>query len=91
MTNAQMSTRVTDEQGLSLVLKNDAGDYFLVPQETLTGIRVPEDQKAQIEQLIPEQQDVQGYFWQLVGLLHLTPIAVIATGAVLVVREITKD
>ena len=82
---------MTTAQTNMLVFKDQAGDYFLVSAETLTGTRVPEESKAEIERLITEQQDVQGYFWQLLGLLHLTPLAVIATGAVLIVREVTKD
>jgi hypothetical protein len=52
MTNAQTGT---------LVFKDQAGEYYLVPQETLEQGRVPAEHKAQIEHLIAEQQDVQGY------------------------------
>ncbi|MGH2588166.1 MAG: hypothetical protein ACRDJE_24880 [Dehalococcoidia bacterium] len=52
---------MTDEQTLSLVLKDEAGNYFLVPQELLEQGRVPEEHTAEIERLIAEQQDVQGY------------------------------
>lgn len=75
---------MTNEQSIAMVVKNQAGDYFIIPQELLQGIRVPEEQKAQIEQLIAEQQDAQGYIWHAL----LTPLAVIITGGVLIGREI---
>ena len=54
MTNAPTST---------LVFKNEAGDYFLLPQEILEQGRVPEEHKAEIEQAIAAAQadDVSGY------------------------------
>lgn len=60
MTNAQTGT---------LVLQDGAGDYFLVPQETLEQGRVPGEHKAEVERLVAEAaqggadgEDVQGYF-----------------------------
>ena len=61
---------MTDAQTSTLVFKNEAGDYFLLPQETLERGRVPEEHKAEIEQLITAQggidgEDVQGYWLPL--------------------------
>lgn len=52
---------MTNEQAGTLVLKEQAGDYFLVPQEVLEQGRVPQEQKAELERLIAEQHDVQGH------------------------------
>jgi hypothetical protein len=52
---------MTTTETSALVFKDQAGEYYLVPQETLAQGRVPEERKAQIEHLIAEQQDAQGY------------------------------
>ena len=44
-----------------LVFQDQVGNYFVVPRETLEQGRVPEEHKAEVEQLIAEQEDVQGY------------------------------
>lgn len=77
---------MTNTETGTLVLRDQAGSYYLVPLETLEQGRVPADQKAQIEQRIAEQRDVQGH------MLHalLTPLAIIVTGAVLIGRELNK-
>jgi len=51
---------MTNEQTSTLVLKDRAGIYFLVSQETLEQGRVPEEQKVEVEQLLAES-DVSGY------------------------------
>jgi hypothetical protein len=79
---------MTDEQTTALVLKDGTGNYFLVPQEALEQGRVPEERKAQIEQLMREQDDTQGHLWWLEGVL--VPAAVIATGAYLIGRELNR-
>ena len=60
MTNAQTGT---------LVFKDSAGDYFLLPQETLEQGRVPTEHTAKLERLIEERgaggDDVQGYYANL--------------------------
>ncbi|MGH2588145.1 MAG: hypothetical protein ACRDJE_24770 [Dehalococcoidia bacterium] len=68
MTNAQTST---------LVLKDQAGTYFLVSQETLERGRVPEEQVAELEQAIAAAQggaggDVQGFILPLVYGIAMT-------------------
>jgi hypothetical protein len=57
MTNAEAST---------LVLKDQAGDYFLLPQDALEQCRVSGERKAEIERLMDES-DVSGHlFWAYV-------------------------
>ena len=65
---------MTMAQTGTLVFKNEAGDYFLLPQETLEQGRVPEEHKAEVEQAIAAAEggaggdDVQGHlhwFWKL--------------------------
>lgn len=73
MTNAQTAT---------LVFKNAAGDYFLVPQATLEQGRVPAERKPEVEHLLAEAkgEDVSGYF-----LSFLAEMFAIHTGAALAV------
>ncbi|MGH2585464.1 MAG: hypothetical protein ACRDJE_11170 [Dehalococcoidia bacterium] len=58
---------MSDAQTGTLVLKDTAGNYFLVPQETLEQGRVPAEHTAEIEQAIAAAQggaggnDVEGY------------------------------
>jgi hypothetical protein len=92
MENTETSTTMANPESAVLVFKDEAGSYFLLPLETLEQGRVLEEQKAAIEQLIAEQQDVQGYLIHLFVIPHiLRTAAVIATGAVLVGQEATKD
>jgi len=69
MTNAQTNT---------LVFKNEAGDYFLVPQATLEQGRIPAEHRAEVERLIAAAgaggDDVQG---------HALPVAIWFAGVVL--------
>ncbi|MGH2587102.1 MAG: hypothetical protein ACRDJE_19490 [Dehalococcoidia bacterium] len=77
---------MTNEQTGTLVLKDQAGNYFLVPQETLEQGRVPEEHTAEVERVFADQGDVQGHIWHAL----FTPAAIIATGVVLIVRELNK-
>ena len=52
MTNAQTST---------LVVKTEAGDYFLVPWELVEQCRVPEEHKLEVDRLLAGSDDVSGY------------------------------
>jgi hypothetical protein len=87
---------MTNAQTNMLVLKDNTGDYFLLPSATLEQGRVPEEHKAEIDQLIAEQQsDVHGHFWPVIFAIAeiasaLTGPAVVATGTYLVVKEVTK-
>ena len=66
---------MTTDQTTTLVLKDQAGDYYLVPQELLERGRVPQEQTAEVERLIAEQPDVQGYGGPLVFLTVCVAIA----------------
>ena len=59
---------MTTEQSTTLVFKDEAGDYLLVPRETLERGRVPDEHTADVERLIAEamapaegEADVQGF------------------------------
>jgi hypothetical protein len=54
----------------ALVVKNGAGDYFVVPQELLERGRVPAEHRAEVERLIAAatQGDIGGYDVQGHGL-----------------------
>jgi len=45
---------MTNEQTMTLVLKDAAGNYFLVSQETLEQGRVPEEHRAEVGRLVAE-------------------------------------
>jgi hypothetical protein len=84
MTNAQAGT---------LVFKNAAGDYFLVPQEVLEQGRVPAEHRAEVEQAIAAAQDgageddVQGHILPLIfGLAAIAGM----TGGFVATWEATK-
>jgi hypothetical protein len=58
----ERSTSMTTEQTGTLVLKDEAGHYFLVAQETLERARVPAEHKAELERLLTEPgADASGY------------------------------
>jgi hypothetical protein len=64
---------MTQTQTDTLVFKNQAGDYFLVPQEALERGRVPPARKAEVEWLIAAQRgatgdDTEGHIFPLIGL-----------------------
>lgn len=77
---------MTTEHEMTMVFKDQAGEYYLVPLETLTRGRVPQEQKAQIEQLMTEQRDVEGHALSAVHLARTA--AVLVTGAYLVLSEV---
>jgi len=54
---------MTNERVPTLVLKDAAGDYFLVPQEMLERGRVPAEHNAEVGQLLTGAggDDVQGF------------------------------
>lgn len=64
---------MTNEQTSTLVFKDQAGEYYLLPLETLERGRVPADHKAELEQVIAAahqggagDDDVQGYLLPIV-------------------------
>jgi hypothetical protein len=52
---------MTTEQDMTMVFKDATGEYYLLPLETLKQGRVPAEQKAEVERLITEPAEVQGY------------------------------
>jgi hypothetical protein len=50
-----------NEQTSVLVVRDGAGDYFLLPTDVLERGRVPEARKAEVAQLLDEP-DVSGYY-----------------------------
>jgi hypothetical protein len=51
----------------TVIFKDQAGDYYLIPQGTLERGRVPAGHRADVERLVAEstvagQDDTQGYF-----------------------------
>jgi hypothetical protein len=69
---------MTTEQATTLIFRNEAGDYLLVPRETLERGRVPDDHKTGIERLLAEADgDVSGY---MVATTY-TLLRAISTGA----------
>jgi hypothetical protein len=66
MTNAETTTTTTDDAQTAVVLKSAAGDYYMVPLETLLQGRVSEERTTEVERLLSEQQDVQGHVVPLV-------------------------
>jgi hypothetical protein len=51
---------MTNDQTIGLVLRDGAGDYYLVPRETLERGRVPAEQRAEVEEWLAESE-VSGY------------------------------
>lgn len=53
---------MTAERAITLVFKNGAGQYYLLPQETLEQGRVPAEHTAELERFLSEVgSDVSGY------------------------------
>jgi hypothetical protein len=44
-----------------LVFRNQAGEYFLLPRETLEQGRVPEERTTEVEQVLAQAGDVSGF------------------------------
>ncbi|MGH2587105.1 MAG: hypothetical protein ACRDJE_19505 [Dehalococcoidia bacterium] len=73
----------TDQQE-TLVFKDQVGEYYLVPQETLEQGRVPTEHKAEIERFIAASEaaggDVQGYAIPLI-----VPVVIIGVELALII------
>jgi len=72
---------MTTEQTNTLVLKDSAGSYYLVPQELLEQVRIPAEHTAELEGQIAAatqdsagEADTQGYFG---------PLALVFAGVIL--------
>jgi len=82
---------MTTEQTNVIVFKDQAGEFYLLPQATLEQSRVPAEHKAEVEQLIAEQEDVQGHLLPaLVAVIALAGGTSIVGGGVLIWQEATK-
>jgi hypothetical protein len=53
-------TDVQTDQPITLILKDQTGDYFLVPREVMERHRVPAEQKAEIEQALAGATAIRG-------------------------------
>jgi len=60
---------MTTEQDTTLVFKDAAGEYYLLPLATLRRGQVPAERKAELERLIAEHQDdAQGHAAGMAGI-----------------------
>jgi hypothetical protein len=76
---------MTTTQDSMLVFKDQAGDYFAIPRETLERGRIPATHTAEIERVLAGatsavSDDAEGYFWPIF-VLPAVGAAVIAGGA----------
>jgi hypothetical protein len=60
---------MTNIEDNTLVVKDAAGNLFLVPHEMLEQGRVPEEQRAEIERLIGDA-DTSGFFASVFGAMY---------------------
>jgi hypothetical protein len=65
MENTEASTTTTNAEGAVLVFKDQAGEYYLLPQERLEQGRVAAEHKAEVERLLTEPNDVAGHLFFL--------------------------
>ncbi|MGH2587104.1 MAG: hypothetical protein ACRDJE_19500 [Dehalococcoidia bacterium] len=75
---------MTTEEKNVFVFKDQAGEYYLLPQETLKQGRVPEEHKAELEQIMAEaaaqdgaDQDTQGFFFFFILPVIVNPVTVV--------------
>ena len=68
---------MSSEQTTVLVFKDRAGEYYLLPQETLERGRVPAEDRADVERLASETagDDVAGHMLGTVGVFTLPIVA----------------
>jgi len=50
---------MTNAETHVLIFKDQTGDYYLLPQETLERGRVPADHRAEVERLVAEAEDAR--------------------------------
>jgi hypothetical protein len=62
---------MTTTRDTTLVFKDQAGDYFLLPQEALERGRVPAEHKAEVERQLADANadDVSGHLVFLMGMV----------------------
>lgn len=56
-----MTRTEAPEETTALVLKDGTGSYFVLPHAALEQWRLPGEHNAELESLLVEQGDVQGY------------------------------
>jgi hypothetical protein len=87
---------MTNAEPATLVFKDQAGEYYLLPQGTLERGRVPAEHKAEVERLLREADDVQGHaiplFWAgfMVGNGATAAVALLVTPS-MPAREWVKE
>jgi hypothetical protein len=65
---------MANAQSSMLVVQDQAGSYFVIPQETLERARVPEERAAEVEQILAaardgvEGDDVHGHHPVAIGI-----------------------
>jgi hypothetical protein len=72
---------MTSRQDITLVFKDQAGEYYLLPQETLAQGRVSAEHTAEVERLVTEGDDVTGH---VIGVFTM-PVLVAA------LRQLAED
>jgi hypothetical protein len=77
---------MTDAQTGVLVLQDNAGEYYLLPQATLERGRVPAERRAEVERLVSETEgdDVAGHMIGAVGVLTMPTV-------VAALRQLAED
>ncbi|MGH2604556.1 MAG: hypothetical protein ACRDJ9_34850 [Dehalococcoidia bacterium] len=75
---------MTTERARWLVFTDQAGEYYLLPQETLEQGRIPAEHKAEVERLLADADaDVSGYMVATTyTLLHVVNTGLKAIGDV---------
>jgi hypothetical protein len=77
---------MTDATARVLVFKDEAGDYFLLPQEVLECGRVPKEHEGELERLVSQHEDVHGYAAPIIvaiRIISLSGMAGFSVGAAL--------
>jgi hypothetical protein len=67
---------MTDAQSGTLVLQDNAGEYYLLPQAMLERGRVPAEHRADVERLVSEREgdDVAGHIIRAAGVLTMPTV-----------------
>lgn len=77
---------MTTEGKNVMVFKDQAGEYYLLPQATLERRRVPAEHEAEVERLVSETEgdDVAGHILRTAGVLTMPTV-------VAVLRQVAED
>ena len=72
---------MSSEQAEMLILADGKGDYYRIPRSVLEQGRVPDDQKAQLEQAL-NQDDTSGFLnFSKIEIDYLSGIKLVGTSA----------